>query len=99
MFSGLAEGQQAQQAPLFDLDPSYLLTLAKSSLPARPGSVGVSWGGGVCPFASRKGSGLRNIAIGHTFPVPKDKIMHAVSSICRPALGGKALLNVSEYFH
>lgn len=45
MFSGLAEGQQAQQAPLFDLDPSYLLTLSKSSLPARPGSVGVSWVG------------------------------------------------------
>jgi hypothetical protein len=47
VFSGRAEGDswQAQHAPSFDLDPSYLLTLAKSSLPASLGSVGVSWGG------------------------------------------------------
>lgn len=69
---------QAQRAPLYDLDPSYLLT--KSSLPASPGSivVGVSWVGvaGTVEkhgkgLASQKGSGLQNIAIGHAFPVPE----------------------------
>lgn len=42
MSSGLAEGnsRQIQHAPLLDLGPSYLLTLAKSSLPASPGSLG-----------------------------------------------------------